>query len=118
MNLDTLSTEELLEGKIVLLEAKVSDQKERLEGFALKSLKWTNDKTELEAEVEKLKEGAEKDVDLFLCQTGEIDDLKAENKKLKDGIKNVLDQKESKDDKWVMGYLKQLLTPEQGGGDV
>lgn len=89
MNLDTLSTEELLEGKIVLLEAKVSDQKERLEGFALKSLKWTNDKTELEAEVEKLK----------------------------DGIKNVLDQKESKDDNWVMGYLKQLLTPEQGGKD-
>jgi len=30
---------------------------------------------------------------------------------LEDGIKNVIDQKEPKDDKWVMGYLRQLLTP-------
>jgi len=30
---------------------------------------------------------------------------------LEDGIKNVIDQKEPKDDNWVMGYLQQLLTP-------
>lgn len=30
-------------------------------------------------------------------------------KELEDGIKNVINQKEPKDSKWVMGYLEQLL---------
>ena len=34
-------------------------------------------------------------------------------KKLRSGIQNVIDQKEPKDSKWIMGYLGQLLEPSE-----
>ncbi len=46
-------------------------------------------------------------------QSDRITALEAENKALRKGIQNVLEQKEPKDDKWVIGYLTQLLTPAQ-----
>jgi len=31
-------------------------------------------------------------------------------KKLRDGVQNVLDQKDPKDSKWIIGFLQQLMT--------
>jgi len=41
----------------------------------------------------------------------QIESLESRIKELEDGIQNVIDQKEPEDNKWVIGYLAQLLSP-------
>lgn len=74
-------------------------------------------KTQLEKELQKQLDEANKIIAQYEGKRyGIVESLQkklstkdAQIERLMGGIQNVLDQKESRDDKWIIGYLDQLL---------